>query len=123
MKAKKAPETRAIIRVNKDVIGKKVMNLQREDIGEIQEVVIDAAQGRVTYAILSFGGFLGFGDKLFAVPWPSLQYDSAGDVFLMKAYKRLLENAPGFDKNNWPDLSDPERLSEIYVYYESEPYW
>jgi sporulation protein YlmC with PRC-barrel domain len=123
MKAQRARETSSIIRVNKDIIGKKVVNLGGEDIGEIQEVVIDAAEGQVTYAILSFGGFLGIGDKLFAVPWVSLGYDRVNDVFVMKADKELLKNAPGFDKNNWPDMSDPQRLSEIYIYYGSEPYW
>jgi sporulation protein YlmC with PRC-barrel domain len=112
-----------IVRVNKDVIGKKVVNLQGEDVGDIEEVVIDSVASRVTYAVMSFGGFLGIGDKLFAVPWVSLQYDKADDVFVMKADRDLLKNAPGFDKDNWPDMSDPTRLSEIYKYYGSEPYW
>ena len=122
MQPKTARETGAIVRVIEDVVGKKVVNLGREDIGEIREVVIDAAAARVTYAIMSFGGFLGLGDKLFAVPWVSLSYDRSDDAFVLKANKELLKNAPGFDKNNWPDLSDPTRISEIYRYYGSEPY-
>ena len=85
--------------------------------------MIDCDGARVTYAILSFGGFLGVGDKLFAVPWVSLQQDKAKDRFVMKADKELLKNAPGFDKNNWPDMSDPTRRSQIYGYYSGEPYW
>ena len=123
MKPKTARETGAIVRVTEDIVGKRVVNLSGEDIGDIKEVVIDSAAGRVTYAILSFGGFLGMGDRLFAVPWGRLSYDRGGDVFMMKANKELLKNAPGFDKNNWPDMSDPTRLSEIYKYYDSEPYW
>lgn len=123
MKAKMAREGSSIVRVNKDVIGKKVVNERREGIGEIHEVMVDAAEGYVTYAIVSFGGFLGIGDKLFAVPWPRIQYDSENGVYVMKADKQLLENAPGFDKNNWPDMSNPEQRSELYIYYESEPYW
>lgn len=121
--SKTARETGAIVRVSEDVIGKKVVNLAGEDSGEIKEVVIDATAGRVTYAILAFGGFLGLGDKLFAVPWGRLNYDRTKDAFVMKVNKELLKNAPGFDKNNWPDMSDPTRLSEIYKYYSSEPYW
>ncbi len=122
-KAKMAREDRSIVRVSKDVIGKKVVNHSQESIGEIHEVMVDAAEGHVTYAILSFGGFLGIGDKLFAVPWPRLEYDPENDLYVMKADKKLLENAPGFDKNKWPDMSNPDQRSEIYIYYESEPYW
>jgi sporulation protein YlmC with PRC-barrel domain len=82
---KKAREIGAIVRVTEDVVGKKVVNLGGEDVGEIQEVVIDSAAGRVTYAVMSFGGFLGIGDKLFAVPWVSLKYDRGDDVFVMNA--------------------------------------
>ena len=123
MEPKTARETEAIVRVKEDVIGKKVVNYGRENIGEITEMVVDTTAGRITYAILSFGGFLGVGDKLFAVPWVSLSYDRTHDVFVMKADKNLLKNAPGFDKQNWPDMSDPTRISEIYKYYGSEPYW
>jgi sporulation protein YlmC with PRC-barrel domain len=123
MQPKTARETGAIVRVTKDVVGKKVVNFGGEIVGEIEEVVIDSAAARVTYAIMSFGGFLGIGDKLFAVPWVSLTYDRMRDAYVMKADKELLKNAPGFDKDNWPDMSDPTRLSQIYKYYNSEPYW
>ena len=123
MEPKKAREAGAIVRVTEDVVGKKVVNLEGEDIGEIHEVMIESITGSVTYAVMSFGGFLGIGDKLFAVPWVSLRYDRNGDVFVMKADRDLLKNAPGFDKDDWPDMSDPTRLSEIYKYYGSEPYW
>src|ERR1700681_4719240 len=123
MEAKMAREMGSIVRVTEDVVGKKVVNFGGEDVGEIQEVMIDSVAGRVTYAVMSFGGFLGIGDKLFAVPWVSLRYDRSDDVFVMKADRDLLKNAPGFDKDNCPDMSDPTRLSEIYKYYGSEPYW
>jgi sporulation protein YlmC with PRC-barrel domain len=122
MEPKMARERRAIMRVTKDVVGKKIVNFVGEDIGEIKEVVIDSAASRVTYAILSFGGFLGMGDRLFAVPWVSLSYEMSIDKFAMNVNKDLLKNAPGFDKDNWPDMSDPTRISEIYKYYGSEPY-
>jgi sporulation protein YlmC with PRC-barrel domain len=117
---KTARATGAVVRVTEDVVGKKVVNFAGESAGEIKEVMIDSPAGCVTYAILSFGGFLGMGDKLFAVPWRRLSYDRTRDVFMMKVNKELLNNAPGFDKNNWPDMSDPTRLSEINKYYDSE---
>ena len=123
MQPKTARETGTIVRVTKDVVGKKVVNLGGEDIGEIREVVIDSAAARITYAVMSFGGFLGLGDKLFAVPWVSLNYNRTDDVYVIKANKELLKHAPGFDKDSWPDMSDPTRLSEIYKYYGSQPYW
>ncbi len=71
--------------------------------------------------ILSFGGFLGMGDKLFAVPWNALHYDPQQEAFVLHADKRLLENAPGFDKENWPDMSDTTWRSSVYNYYSAKP--
>src|SRR5688572_18639655 len=117
MKPTMARQGGLIVRATTDIIGKDVVNLAGENVGQIEELIIDAQSARVTYAIMSFGGFLGLGDKLFAVPWVSLSYDPANVQFVMKVDKDLLKNAPGFDKNSWPDLSDPTRQSEIYGYY------
>ena len=112
-----------IVKAKDDVIGKKVLNRQGENLGKIEEIVIDAVPGRVAYAVLSFGGFLGMGDKLFAIPWNSFSYDPAQEAFVMDADKRLLENAPGFDKDRWPDFSDTTWRSSVYSYYKAKPYW
>ena len=114
---------RGIFRANEDVIGKRVVNLEGEDLGKIEDVIIDAPNARVSYAILSFGGFLGVGDKLFALPWVSLFYSPESGNFALKADKELLKRAPGFDRNNWPDLSDPVGRADIYRYYGAESYW
>jgi hypothetical protein len=94
-----------------------------EDLGKIEDVIIDAPNARVSYAILSFGGFLGMGDKLFALPWVSLFYSPENGNFALKADKELLKRAPGFDRNSWPDLSDPAGRADIYRYYSAEIYW
>lgn len=112
-----------IVKANKEVIGRKVVNLQKEGLGKVEEVMIDAVSGRVAYAVLSFGGFLGLGDKLFAVPWQTLNYDPQQEAFVINADKRAVENAPGFDKNNWPDMSDTMLRTSIYNYYKADPYW
>lgn len=122
MEPKMARE-RGIFRVSEDVIGKKVVNLQGEDLGKIEEIIIDAPNARVSYAILSFGGFMGMGDKLFALPWVSLLYSPENGNFALKADKELLKKAPGFDRRNWPDLSDPTSRADIYRYYGAEAYW
>ena len=112
-----------IVKANKEVIGRKIINPQGENLGKVEEIMIDAAPGRVAYAVLSFGGFLGVGDKLFAVPWQALDWNQQQQAFVITADKKFLENAPGFDKNNWPDMSDTTLRTSIYNYYKAEPYW
>ena len=105
------------------LIGNKVVNLRNEDLGRIEELMIDTDSGRIAYAVLSFGGFLGLGDKLFAIPWSALTLDLAEEKFILNVSKDLLEQAPGFDKRDWPDMSDPAWGAEIYTYYGYKPYW
>jgi len=112
-----------IVKANKEVVGRKVINTQGESLGKVEEVMLDSAPGRIAYAVLSFGGFLGMGDKLFAVPWNALHYDPQQEAFVLHADKRFLENAPRFDKENWPDMSDTTWRSSVYSYYSAKPYW
>jgi sporulation protein YlmC with PRC-barrel domain len=103
--------------------GDSVRNLAGEDLGKIDEIMIDILTGRVAYAVLSFGGFLGIGDKLFAVPWNALKVDEDEKSFILNVDKRTIEGAPGFDKNNWPDMSDVAWGTELSSYYRVTPYW
>jgi sporulation protein YlmC with PRC-barrel domain len=103
--------------------GDNVVNDRGEDIGKINEIMIDIPSGRVAYAVLSFGGFLGMGDKLFAIPWSRLTVDEDRKVFVLDLDKATLERAPGFDKEHWPDMADPSWGAAIHTYYGSEPYW
>ena len=103
--------------------GDKVVNYQGEDLGKIEEIMIDLDRGRVAYVVLSFGGFLGVGDKLFAIPWQAFSVDTAQKRLVLNAKKELLEKAPGFDKNNWPDMADLSLGSTLYGYYGYKPYW
>lgn len=105
------------------LIGDRVVNPAGEDVGEIHEVMVDLASGRVTYAVLSFGGFMGVGDKLFAVPWPSLELDPAGKRFVLDVDKQRLSAAPGFDKQDWPNMSDRYWGTEIHKFYGRKPDW
>jgi len=103
--------------------GDSVVNKAGEDVGKIDEIMIDVPTGRIAYAVLSFGGFLGMGDKLFAIPWSLLSLDEGRKVFILDVDRATLEKAPGFDKDNWPDMTDHAWGGRIYTYYKSRPYW
>jgi len=103
--------------------GDSVVNAAGEDLGKIDDIMIDTPTGRVAYAVLSFGGFLGMGDKLFAIPWSRLTLDEDREVFVLNIDKATLEKAPGFDKDNWPDMADRTWGTQVHTYYGSRPYW
>ncbi|MDR3698506.1 MAG: PRC-barrel domain-containing protein [Candidatus Sulfopaludibacter sp.] len=103
--------------------GESVRNDAGEDLGTVDEIMIDIPSGRVAYAVLSFGGVLGLGSKLFAVPWNALQVDEDEKCFVLNVDKATLDSAPGFDKNNWPDMADTTFRSQIFRHYGAEPYW
>lgn len=103
--------------------GDRVKNGADEDLGKVTELMIDLPSGRVAYAVLSFGGVLGMGNKLFAVPWNALTLDEDEKHFILNVDKARLENAPGFDKDNWPDMADQTWGGRIYSYYGTQPYW
>lgn len=103
--------------------GTEVQNMAREDLGKIQDLMIDLSEGRIAYAVLSFGGFLGMGDKYFAIPWEAFQVVQEEKVFLLNVPKEKLEQAPGFDKDKWPDFADTTWGQSIHEYYGYNPYW
>lgn len=105
------------------LIGDNVRNDRGEDLGKLEEIMLDLDSGCVAYAVLSFGGFLGLGDKLFAIPWDALIVDTDNEEIVLDVPQEKLENAPGFDKDNWPGSGDREYLIEVYAYYDYEPYW
>lgn len=99
--------------------GTKVKNRSNEDIGKIQDLMINLEEGNIEYAVLSFGGFLGMGDKYFAVPMQALHFTRKDDNHHIKmdVTKEKLENAPGFDKDNWPMVAKSEFIDNMYKYY------
>jgi hypothetical protein len=105
------------------IIGDPVRNAMDEDLGKIEDLMIDLSSGRVAYAVLSFGGFLGMGNKLFAVPFRAMKVDSENHAFVLDVPKDRLKEAPGFDKDNWPDVSDVGYRKQIYGFYNVPPDW
>lgn len=99
------------------ITGKNVQNLEGENIGDIKELMIDPQNGEVAYAVLSFGGFMGIGSKYFAVPIQTLRFGDKDDSIVMDIDKKVLENAPSFDKDNWPKTANPEFMTSVYSHY------
>ena len=100
-----------------------VKNAAGENLGKIEDLMIDLHSGRIAYAVLSFGGFLKMGNKLFAIPWEALKLDTVKKEFILHIDKSRLEKATGFDKDNWPNMADPSFGSTLYRHYGFKPYW
>ena len=103
--------------------GDDVVNPAGETLGEVDRIMIDVPTGRVAYAVLSFGGFMGMGNKLFAIPWSALTLDADNKQFVLNVDKERLKQAPGFDKDHWPTMAETSWASEIHRFYGVEPYW
>ncbi len=112
-----------VVRAKDEVIGVSVINLADEDLGEICEIMLDKVSGKTAYAVLCSGSFLGLGGKLFAIPWNAISYDSNKECFVLNVDKDKLKNAPGFDKDNWPDMADRTWDKSIAQYYGTKSYW
>ena len=122
-----------------NIIGTNVVNPDGDKLGDVKEIVIDPRTGRVAYAVVSFGGFLGMGTKLFAIPFSALKYNVTKSEFANNEYiipsehiqseyvldisKERLEKAPGFDIDHWPLMSDEKWHRDMHRYYERLPYW
>ncbi|MDN2708788.1 PRC-barrel domain-containing protein [Janthinobacterium sp. SUN118] len=101
------------------LIGDDVYNHSDEELGDIKEIMLDMRTGQIAYAVLSFGGILGMGDKLFAVPWERLTLDPVNKRLLLNVEKGQLKDAPGFDKNNWPDMGSDAWNQQMEAFYGS----
>lgn len=99
------------------LLGNDVYNQKNENLGDIKEIMLDMNTGKVSYAVLSYGGFLGLGEKLFAVPWSALKLDTQHKRFVLNVEKSSLKDAPGFNKDSWPDMADMVWAKKIHDYY------
>jgi sporulation protein YlmC with PRC-barrel domain len=99
------------------ITGDEVCNLLDEELGTIQDLMLDVTEGKIRYAVLASGGFLGMGDRLFAVPWKALKQDKENHRFVLDVDAERLKNAPGFDKDHWPNMADATWNSSVESYY------
>ena len=100
-----------------------VVDAGGDSIGTIEAIMLDVASGRIAYAVLSFGGFLGMGSKYFAIPWSALTLDATEKRFVVDISREKLESAPGFDKDHWPAMADRRWATELHAHYGVSPYW
>ena len=115
-----ADSTSTIVRRASDVQGIMVKNSEGAELGHVEDLVIDLGTGRIQYAALAYGGFLGVGDSIFAVPWDNFeigQNDDGEEFLLLNIEEEVLKDAPGFDQNDWPDVATADWSQEIDDYY------
>jgi sporulation protein YlmC with PRC-barrel domain len=101
----------------------KVITNDGEDVGKISEIMLDVRRGRVAYAVLSSGGFLGMGDTLHAIPWSALTMDTDEKCFRVDISAQRIKDDPGFDKDHWPAMADTTWGTSLHEYYNRTPYW
>jgi sporulation protein YlmC with PRC-barrel domain len=106
-----------------DIIGMQVRNAENKDLGTIEDLAIDRRTGHVRYAVLSFGGMLGLGDKWFAIPWHALTRDPQKEALTLEIDKERLSKADGFDKDKWPDMADQRWAADVHRQYGQPLYW
>lgn len=100
------------------LIGDGIRNPQNETLGDLKEIMMDTASGKIAYGVVSYGGILGMGDKLFAVPWSAFSIDHDNHKLVLNVSKDRLKDAPGFDKDNWPNFADPSFASSMGTWYQ-----
>ncbi|MDZ7791487.1 MAG: PRC-barrel domain-containing protein [Xanthomonadales bacterium] len=103
------------------IVGDDVCNLKHDKIGKIEDIMLDLHSGKIRYAVMSSGGFLGMGDRLFAVPWQALKQDREHQRFTLDIDAERLKKAPGFDKESWPDMADSAWNSSVESFYAARP--
>jgi len=88
--------------------GDNVLSSDGKEIGKVVDIMLDVGSGRIAYAVLSCGGFLGIGDKLFAVPWSAFTLDTGKKCFRLDVTEERMKSASGFDKDHWPAVADSQ---------------
>jgi sporulation protein YlmC with PRC-barrel domain len=101
----------------------KVLTADGETAGKVKDIMLDVRSGRIAYVVISSGGFLGIGDRLFAVPWSALTLDTDRACFVLNVDAQRVKDAPGFDQDHWPVMADAGWAASVHAYYGSEPYW
>ena len=105
------------------VEGTEVRNPAGEKLGTIETLMIDKLSGRVAYAVMSFGGFLGIGDRYHALPWGVLKYDTDLASYVVNLDKQQLEKAPTYDRSDEIDWNDRAWGKQVHDYYQVPPFW
>ena len=118
------PETKPHALIASDrVEGTVVRRPNGEKIGTIERLMIDKISGNVAYAVLSFGGFLGLGEKHLPLPWSKLDYDPAMSAYVLDIPDEELAKAPSYAADKEFDWGDRSQETALHDYYKARPYW
>ncbi len=118
----KVDETVSLISAGK-VQGTNVYNTSGDSLGDIHDVMIDKKTGKIAYAVMSFGGFLGIGERYHPLPWPTLKYNTQQGGYVVGLTKDQLEKAPTYGIKETPAWGDRGYEKTIHDYYGVAPYW
>ena len=105
------------------LFGDKVVNPRNETLGTVTELMLDAPRGRIAYAVIAHGGFMGVDQQFFAIPWSALAWDEANRRLVLDADRAMLAGAPRFDRERWPQAMDADWHRELHRHYRARPYW
>jgi sporulation protein YlmC with PRC-barrel domain len=110
------------------LIGMKIENSRKENVGQVSDIVFDAASTRVQYVAVTYGGFLGLGSKLFAVPMQAIKVQQDPNyqdrvILVLDVTKEQLDGSQGFDESNWPSFSDTAFVNELHRRYKITDGW
>jgi hypothetical protein len=103
--------------------GTQLISSDGAEVGKISNIMLDVRSGRIAYAVLSEGGFLGMGTNLHAIPWNALTLDTDGECFHVSIAAQRIKDDPGFDKDHWPSMADASWGTTVHRYYNLAPYW
>jgi hypothetical protein len=115
-------ETASVISAAK-VTGTSVHNTDGDLLGEIHDVMLDKRSGKIAYAVMSFGGFLGIGERYHPLPWGTLKYDTRQGGYVVGIAIDQLKGAPTYAANEAPAWGDRAYETRLHEYYKTAPYW
>ena len=113
----------AVLLGTASVYGDSVYDVADRFLGEIQELVLDIRSGRVAYALMAVGGFLGMGRKLLAIPWSTVTVDRVYRRCVVNINLERLIDAPSLDGDVLPRMADPSWATQVHAYFGCKPYW
>jgi sporulation protein YlmC with PRC-barrel domain len=100
-----------------------VVDTQGNVLGSLVDLMLDLDRGCIAYAVVATGGFMGIGERLFAIPWKALRFDGAQLQLQLQRRRPDFEDAPSFDRDHWPRTAAPSWHQRVHAYYRSRPYW
>lgn len=102
------------------MIGNEVFNRKEQSIGSVREFILNSETGDPQYVVVSSGGFLGFGERLHAIPWKALSLDTVNQWFMLNVDAESLSDAPALDKDNWPEITNADWIGQTNAWYASK---